>query len=241
MFYKFLWTVVSGKKLWRTIGFPTANIPLNRWEWVAEGTYSINALIDEKVYRWVWVYRDSLELFEAHFFDFDLDIYGKSIEISLYHKIRDNMCFENVWDLKNQIQKDVDIAKKLKYNVLTFWTFDILHPGHEYYLNSAKMHGNSLITIVATAKNREKTIGNIPRNSLESRVESLALLGISDIIEEWSEDNPMVWLDMYKPKVICLWYDQKGFSELLDEASSGIDIIRIDSYYPEQFKSSKLK
>jgi len=114
------------------------------------------------------------------------------------------MHFENLAELKKQVLKDVKFAKTNKYNVLTFGTFDILHPGHEHYLNSAKMYGNKLITIVATEKNREKTTGNIPDNTLADRVESLALLSISDIIEEGSEDNPMIWLEKYSPKTICL-------------------------------------
>jgi glycerol-3-phosphate cytidylyltransferase-like family protein len=66
------------------------------------------------------------------------------------------------------------------------------------------MYGNTLITIVATSKNRQKTTGNTPQNSLAQRGESLALLQISDIIEEGSENNPIIWLEKYSPKIICL-------------------------------------
>ncbi len=241
MFHKFSWPVTWGKKLGRTIDFPTANISLKKEAWISDGTYCINWNIDGKIYRWVGVYREKLELFEAHFFDFDNDIYTKNIEVSVYFKIRENMHFESIWELKKQIQKDVDFAKNTKHNVLTFGTFDILHPGHEHYLNSAKMYGNRLITIVARASNRKKITGHVPRNSLEKRAEALGVLDISDIVEKGSEDTPLVWLEKYKPKVICLWYDQMWFSSLLDRYSSEIEIIRLDSHFPEQFKSSKLK
>ena len=241
MFYKFSWTVIWGKEIWRTINFPTANINLKKEAGLLDGTYCINGNTNGNIYRWVWVYREKLELFEAHFFDFDADIYWKEIEIAVYAQIRENMKFENIWELQNQIQKDVTFAKETQYNVLSFWTFDILHPGHEHYLNSAKMYGNTLITIVATAKNREKTIGNIPQNSLSDRVESLGELAISDIIEEGSEDTPMIWFEKYSPKVICLWYDQISFSKLITSISEEIEVIRLDSYFPEQFKSSKLR
>lgn len=41
--------------------------------------------------------------------------------------------------------------------VLTFGTFDIFHPGHEYYLREAKKHGDKLVTVIA----RDQTVKNV--------------------------------------------------------------------------------
>jgi FAD synthetase len=46
---------------------------------------------------------------------------------------------------------------KTKKTVMTFGTFDRLHPGHEYYLSEARKYGDCLITVVA----RDKTVVDI--------------------------------------------------------------------------------
>jgi riboflavin kinase / FMN adenylyltransferase len=50
-------------------------------------------------------------LFEAHFFDFDRDIYGELISIEPLFKIRDNRKFSSLDELKNQIEQDREVMK----------------------------------------------------------------------------------------------------------------------------------
>lgn len=40
--------------------------------------------------------------------------------------------------------------------VMAFGTFDVFHPGHEYYLTQAKKYGDILIVVVARDKTVEK-------------------------------------------------------------------------------------
>jgi riboflavin kinase/FMN adenylyltransferase len=47
----------------------------------------------------------------VYLFDFDQDIYGKQVEVHFKHKIRSEMCFESLDDLKRQIQVDTAQAK----------------------------------------------------------------------------------------------------------------------------------
>lgn len=104
-------TVIHGKKLGRTIGYPTANIQLEKWT-IEDGVYSLRIVFQDRKYLWVWTYREALELFEAHVFEFDGDLYDQIIEIHIVKKIRNNKKFESMNELKNQIQQDSKEAKK---------------------------------------------------------------------------------------------------------------------------------
>ncbi len=239
------WKVLHWKKLWRTLWFPTANISLTSKEvdfWV----YITKIGISGTYWNWVWTYLEWKNLFEVHIFDFNEDIYWKNIEIILLKKIRENKKFESFDDLKKQIAQDKKQAQETELNVLTFGSFDHIHPWHEYYLKQASKYGNKLITIVASDENIKKIKSMAPLHSLNERIESLRNLKISEIIEPGSNSNPMKWLEIYKPHVICLGYDQRWkFVERLPEELKKIwfksKIIRSPSYKPDIFKSSLLK
>lgn len=245
--------VLEWKKLGRTIWFPTANveIPLNSpftkggMGGLEDGTYKINIVISWKIFAWVWAYLNDKKLFEAHIFDFNENIYWKEIEVYLLEKIRENKKFENLDELKQQIQKDVEFTKQNQFNVLTFWTFDVFHEGHKYFLNEAKKFWDKLITIVATDKNVEKIKWFKTHFDQQTRKKEIEKSWISDLILVWSENNPLNWLLLYKPRYICLWYDQRWFSEKLPnfikENSLKTEIVRIPSFKPEIYKSSILK
>ena len=50
---------------------------------------------------------------EVHLFNFNQDIYGQRIDVEFKFKIRDEKKFESLDFLKEQIQKDISLAKKL--------------------------------------------------------------------------------------------------------------------------------
>ena len=102
--------VIHGKKLWRTIGYPTANIFLSKWI-IGDGVYSLDITVSDTLYSWIGTYRESISLFEAHIFDFDADIYGEMIQIHIHERIRDNQHFDSLESLKIQIHKDAEKAK----------------------------------------------------------------------------------------------------------------------------------
>lgn len=244
-FTSITWKVIHWKKLWRTIWFPTANLFLSKESGIKDGTYKVCWLIEWEVFRWVWVFRENLELFEAHFFDFSGDLYGQNITVMLRWFIRENKKFDSLEAIKKQIELDVSFANTHTDIVLSFGTFDTLHPWHSHYLNSAKMYSDTLVTIVATDENVEKLKQRSPKYSLIMRVENLKTLGISDIVCPWSNSDPLQWLDTYKPTIICLWYDQVWFSENIHHEVLKrwihVEIIRIWAFKPEIYKSSKLR
>ncbi|MFQ1014785.1 bifunctional riboflavin kinase/FAD synthetase [Avibacterium paragallinarum] len=110
--------VVQGNKLGRTIGFPTANIRLQRQVNPVKGVYAVRAkLPDGTEYEGVAnigrrpTINGVKQLLEVHLFDFKGDIYGQALQVTLCHKIRDEVKFPSFDDLKAQIAKDVDVAK----------------------------------------------------------------------------------------------------------------------------------
>ena len=238
------WVVIKWKQLWRTIWFPTVNIELKDSE-LSDSTFKINIIIDEVVFSGAGVYRKNLELFEWHIFDFDKDIYWKKIEIIILEKIRDNIKINGLEELKKLISYDVRNIKNIQNNVLTFGSFDVVHKWHSYYLNQAKKYWDKLITIIATDKNIEKFKSFKPQNTQKQRIEDIKKLNISDEVIAWNEEDPMIWIEKYSPKVICLWYDQRWFTSTLEdyikENNLDIEIIRIASHKPEIYKSSLLK
>jgi cytidyltransferase-like protein len=235
--------VVKWKQLWRTIWFPTVNLELKNSD-LTDSTFKINIIIDWVVFSGAWVYRKNIELFEWHIFNFNKEIYWKKIEIIILEKIRNNIKINSQEELKIQIKKDITKIKKINYNVLTFGSFDVVHKWHSYYLKEAKKYWNKLITIIATDKNIEKIKNFKPQNNQQKRLEEVKKLGISDKVIIWNENNKLKWLKIFKPKVICLGYDQWGYTNLkkyLKDNNLNIEIIRIKSYKPEIYKSSILK
>jgi riboflavin kinase/FMN adenylyltransferase len=107
-------TVVKGKQLGRTIGFPTANIKLEEeYKLVPKnGVYVVRAEIEDKhVFGMMNIgfnptVQGKNRTIEAHFFDFDADIYNRNIKVSILQRIRSEKKFESVALLKMQLEKD---------------------------------------------------------------------------------------------------------------------------------------
>ncbi len=106
--------VIHGKKLGRTIGYPTANIELAPGI-VEDGVYALRIDFDNTAHTGMWTYRESMELFEANLFDFTWDLYGKTLTIEIIGKIRDNRKFNSLDELRSQIALDEEQAKTFAF------------------------------------------------------------------------------------------------------------------------------
>jgi cytidyltransferase-like protein len=240
-------TVVQGKKLWRTIWFPTLNCPIDDDTFqLPAGTYRVNVQIEWIIYKGIGPWFAEQRLFEVHLLDFGAEVYTKEIEIIPLTKIRDNKTFTSISDLQQQLKEDLKRAQEHPQTVITFGTFDYFHPGHSSYLQQAKKYGDYLITIVA----RDETVNRIkwhyPDHDEEERFRLLTEQSYIDIVELGNSEDPYTCLRDYTPQVICLWYDQHSFDSWLRERCtsnwlSWTTILRLPSYEPEKRKSSYLK
>lgn len=130
--------------------------------------------------------------------------------------------------------------------VLAFGTFDIVHKGHEYFLNKAKSYGDNLIVVIARDVNVKKIKGKLARHNENERLMQVIATNIPDEVTLGDLENHYDVLKTVMPDIICLGYDQNVFTDKLEDELKKINllhtkIIRIDSYKPEIYKSSKMK
>ncbi|GEM80112.1 riboflavin biosynthesis protein [Vibrio superstes NBRC 103154] len=109
--------VSHGRKLGRTIGFPTANIPLKRTVSPVSGVYVVETSIDGRMVGGVAnvgqrpTVNGVRQQLEVHFFDFSEDLYGRQLEVCLLHKLREEVKFPSFEALKTQIELDAEAAR----------------------------------------------------------------------------------------------------------------------------------
>jgi riboflavin kinase/FMN adenylyltransferase len=112
--------VVHGDKLGRTIGFPTANIPLGDYLRPKFGIYATRTrLADGREIAGVSyvgprpIVNGSEERLEVHLFDFDEDIYGETLETYFISYLRGDQNFDSWDDMLAQIKRDAAAARAI--------------------------------------------------------------------------------------------------------------------------------
>lgn len=122
--YELNGVVVSGQRLGRTIGFPTANMklynPLKALP--GNGVYAVWAEVFGQKYMGMCnigtrptVADSSERTIETYILDFDEDIYGLDLKIKIVGKIRDEKKFTSLEMLKGQLERD----KMSTFNMLS--------------------------------------------------------------------------------------------------------------------------
>ncbi len=111
-------TVVRGRGLGRELGFPTANLVLNDPK-VADGVYAVRATVDGAERNGVanagtrpTVGEGGGRFLEVYLFDFEGDIYGRSIDVELIAYLRPEQKFASIDALRRQIERDKTEAEK---------------------------------------------------------------------------------------------------------------------------------
>ena len=115
--------VVYGRQIGRKIGIPTINQLFPEGHIIpACGIYACVCEIEGNLYKAVTniglrptVNGDFLNS-ETHLIDFEGDLYGRNINVNFYIKFRDEIKFDNLDDLKEQIQKDISFAKNYTFD-----------------------------------------------------------------------------------------------------------------------------
>ena len=120
--YKISGIVVKGMQLGRKLGFPTANMAYDNTEKILpkNGVYYTITKIKDKEYVSITnigikpsVQESNTISIETHILDFNQSIYGQIITIKFIDRIRDEIKFNHINDLIDQITKDVFSVRKL--------------------------------------------------------------------------------------------------------------------------------
>ena len=129
--------------------------------------------------------------------------------------------------------------------VMVFGTFDILHPGHIYFLRAAKRYGDFLIVSLARQGNIRRIKGRSARHSESERKSMLEAVRFVDKVVVGAEKDYIGHILKHKPNVIALGYDQKEYTEKLGkklaEAGLNVIIVRIKPFKSALYKSRKYK
>jgi riboflavin kinase / FMN adenylyltransferase len=116
--YMMTGTILEGKQLGRTIGFPTANLKIEEnYKLIPRnGVYVVRSIINLKTVFGMMnigfnptVAGENLSI-EIHYFDFDADLYDQKIAVSLLEYLRPEQKFESVDLLKQQLEIDKKTA-----------------------------------------------------------------------------------------------------------------------------------
>ena len=112
--YSFSGKVIKGKQIGRTIGFPTANIEIQEPLKLLpkNGVYIVKCLVKNQEVNGIMnignrpTVNGTSQSIEVHLLNFDEDIYGLEITVKMIDFIRNEQKFENLDQLKSQIQND---------------------------------------------------------------------------------------------------------------------------------------
>lgn len=113
--------VEHGDKNGRKLGYPTANLNIEKYLRPQYGVYAVTGriLATGEVLKGAAnvgirpQFEPPKELLEPYFFDFDRDLYGQEIEVAFHHFLRGEAKFDSLDDLMAQMERDCEEARLL--------------------------------------------------------------------------------------------------------------------------------
>ena len=146
--------------------------------------------------------------------------------------------------IENNKNNLTDLGRNSIRVVLAGGVFDIIHPGHIHTLRAAKALGNVLVVVIATDKTAQKMKNRIPLHNMELRKDLVRSLSMVDYAIVGYEGDIFRSVEMIKPNIIALGYDQVHQEKFIIDGCKkiGIDvsIARLQSPIPD-IKSSKIE
>lgn len=123
--YEVTGKVITGHKLGRKLGYPTANLDTGIYKILPLGVFAVKVRVGTHIYNGfcnigfrptVNTLNTLLPLVEVHIFNFKQSIYGRKITVWFYEKLRDETKFNGLEELKAQLAKDKATAAALLNN-----------------------------------------------------------------------------------------------------------------------------
>ncbi len=133
---------------------------------------------------------------------------------------------------------------KIMRKVLVGGTFNVIHPGHIFFLGKAREYGDHLTVVVASDATVLREKGFLVFSS-EERAEIVGNLKHVDDVVVGDEEDMMKVVEEERPDVIVLGYDQKfdvkGLESFLKEKGIKCKIVRIGQKYKDYSTSEIIR
>lgn len=127
--------------------------------------------------------------------------------------------------------------------VLVFGTFDVIHPGHEYFLRQSASYGDKLVAVIARDNFVSNTKMKIPINNQKERIAHIINSGLVD--DAYLSDEvtgSFAVISKVNPQVICFGHDQiklaESFKNWLKISKREIELVIIDPYQRDKYSST---
>jgi cytidyltransferase-like protein len=131
---------------------------------------------------------------------------------------------------------------------MIFGTFDMIHKGHEDMFRQARSLAPAPYLIVSVARDSaaKRHRGFAPQNNEEARRAVLAAHELVDEAVLGDEEGYISHIAAVEPDMIALGYDQAGeyvdgLQDALAAAGLSVEIVRLQAFQPETYKTSKLR
>ena len=146
--------------------------------------------------------------------------------------------------IENNKKTLTDLGRNAIRVVLAGGVFDIIHPGHIHTLKAAKDLGNVLVVVIATDNTAQKMKNRIPLHNMELRRSLVKSLSMVDYAVVGYEGDIFKSVEIIKPNIIALGYDQVHQEKFIVDGCKKIginaSIARLQSPIPD-IKSSKIE
>ena len=127
--------------------------------------------------------------------------------------------------------------------VLVFGTFDVIHPGHKFFLEQSAEYGDKLVAVIA----RDDFVSSIkkktPVHSQEERINHIISSGLVDdaCLSDKITGTFNVVMKI-NPQVVCFGHDQiklaESFKTWMDIHDKKIEIVTVDPYKRDKYSST---
>lgn len=125
--------------------------------------------------------------------------------------------------------------------MMCFGTFDIFHPGHEYYLSHASELASELIVVIARDHRVISGKGRDPIHPESDRLKNVENAFPQARVILGDDHDIFAPLREYTPDILAFGYDQRVPEDRIHELFPRVAIVRIGGYEIERYKSSLLR
>ncbi len=212
-YYMLTGTVVSGDKIGREIGYPTANIKIDSSQKLipSTGIYAARAQVDGSVYNGMLyigtrptVDETETTKIEINLFDFDQNIYDKEMTVSIYGFIREDMHMDSLDALQVQLGKD-------KRAALNYFS----------KLDSYSRKEVSKVAIAILAYNSRERLESFLPSISESMGEKFETF----VIDNASDDDTVEFVQEWFPEIHTIQFGSnygyaKGYNKAIEQIDS---------------------